>query len=154
MIQQLKGPFSVASRNSSGTSKPIGTTDQRGKHNGNGETVISGGMTFQGDINGFGQFRIFGRIEGAVDVKGDLIIEVGSHISGDVHAENVMLAGEVEGTLCASGKLEVFDTGAVMGDLRVASLVVSAGASICGKIECGRSEQKYTKVVPIETVGS
>ncbi len=153
MIQQVKGPMPVVSRNSNGLLTSIGRTDQRSKHYGNGETVISVGMTLQGDVRGVGRFRILGRIEGTVDVKGDLIIEVGSHISGDVHAENVMLGGEVDGNLYASGKLELSDSGAVKGDLKVASLIVAAGANICGKIECGWSEQKSTKVVPFETVG-
>lgn len=153
MIQQVKGPMPVGSRDSNGLQPPIGITDQRSKHYGNGETVISGGMILQGDVKGVGRFRILGRIEGTVDVKGDLIIEAGSHISGDVHAENVMLGGEVDGNLYASGKLELSKSGVVMGDLRVASLIVAAGASICGKIECGQSEQKSNKVVPFETVG-
>ena len=141
------------SRNPNRFQSPIGMTGKRSKHYGNGETVISVGMILQGDVKGVGRFRILGRIEGTVDVKGDLIIEAGSHISGDVHAENVMLGGEVDGNLYASGKLELSDSGAVKGDLKVASLIVAAGANICGKIECGWSDQTSTKVVPFETVG-
>ncbi len=116
----------------------------------NRESFISAGLTFEGKIEGVGQVRIAGSFKGEVRLKGNLTVEPGAHIIGEVRAENVVVSGEVEGNIYAACRVELLDSGVVTGDLKGASLIVAAGARICGNIECGQIEQKTSKVVSIE----
>ena len=114
-------------------------------------SVISAGLTVEGKIEGAGHVRIAGNFKGEVQLKGNLTVEPGAHIPGDIRAENVVVRGEVEGNIYAACRVELSGSGVVTGDLKGASLMVAAGARICGKIECGRIEQKTGKVVSIES---
>ena len=69
------------------------------------ETVISAGLTVEGKIEGEGNVRIAGRFQGDVHVEGDLTVEPGAHISGEIHAETVTIGGEVEGNVEATTRV-------------------------------------------------
>jgi len=73
-------------------------------------------------------------------VKGDLTVEPGSHISGEIRAENVVVRGEVEGNIQATSQVELLDSGVVIGDLKASSLTVAAGSHMRGKVEFGWDE--------------
>src|ERR1700754_253192 len=50
------------------------------------ESVISAGLTIEGKIEGAGHVRIAGEFKGDVNVKGNLTIEPGAHVTGGVKA--------------------------------------------------------------------
>ncbi len=118
------------------------------------ESFISAGLTMEGRIEGAGNVRIAGIFKGEVQLKGNVTVEPGARITGDISAERVLVSGEVEGNIYARFRLELSDSGVVTGDIKGASLIVAAGARICGKIECRRIEQKNNKVVSIDPVQS
>ncbi len=90
--------------------------------------------------------RIAGRFKGKVAMKGDLTIEAGAHISGEVRAENVVLRGKVEGNIHAASRVQLLETGVLIGDLKASSLTVATGSSMRGKVEFGWDELEAEKV--------
>ena len=120
----------------------------------NRESFVSPGLTMEGGIEGAGHVRIAGSFKGEVQLKGNETVVPGARITGDISAERVLVSGEVEGNICATFRVELSDSGVVTGDIKGASLIVAAGARICGKIECRRIEQKNSKVVSIDPVQS
>jgi len=129
----------------------LGVTSQSDLHPENKESLIAPGMTIEGKIEGTGHVRIVGRFKGEVSVKGDLTIERGAHISGEIRAENIVVRGEVEGNIHATGRVELSESGELTGDLRASSLTVTAGSRMRGKVEFGWDEGEAQKVVPIES---
>src|SRR5713101_9880498 len=63
------------------------------------ESLISAGLTIEGKIEGAGHVRIAGSFKGDVHVEGNLTIESGAHVSGEVRADNITIAGEVQGNI-------------------------------------------------------
>ena len=61
------------------------------------ESVLAAGITIEGKIEGNGNVRVVGRFKGTVNVKGELTIEPGASIEGEIRAESVLVAGEVPG---------------------------------------------------------
>ncbi len=116
----------------------------------NQESFIAPGLIIDGKIEGTGNVRIVGRFKGEVSVKGDLTIERGAHISGEIRAENIVVRGEVEGNVHASARVEFSESGELTGDLKASSLTVTAGSRMRGKVEFGWDEGETQKVVPIE----
>jgi cytoskeletal protein CcmA (bactofilin family) len=110
------------------------------------ETVISAGLTIEGKIEGEGDVRIAGRFDGDVQVQGDLTVEPGAHISGQIHAGTVTVGGEVEGNIEATTQVTLLESGQIIGDLKAATLIVAAGSRMRGKVEFGWDERGAGKI--------
>lgn len=104
------------------------------------ESVVAAGLTIEGKIEGAGNVRVAGRFKGTVNVKGELTIEPGAAIDGDVKAETVFVAGEVRGHLTSNSLVEFRESGTLIGDLKAAILTVAAGSKMRGKVEFGWKE--------------
>ncbi|MFQ5988862.1 MAG: polymer-forming cytoskeletal protein [Candidatus Methylomirabilales bacterium] len=104
------------------------------------ESVIAAGLTIEGKIQGAGNLRLAGRFEGNVQVQGDLTIEPGAQITGDLRADTVRLGGEIHGNIYASSRVELLESGSLNGDVTAGSLTVAAGSRMRGKVEFGWDE--------------
>ena len=114
------------------------------------ESLVAPGLTIDGKIEGAGNVLFAGRFKGEINVKGDLIVERGAHVSGKVRAENIFLRGEVEGNIHAMSRVELLESGVLVGDLEASSLTVAAGSRMRGKVDFGWDERGANKVIPIE----
>jgi cytoskeletal protein CcmA (bactofilin family) len=106
----------------------------------NAESILAAGLTIEGKIEGSGNFRVIGRFKGTVKVNGELTIEPGAFIEGEITAESVLVAGDVRGQIVAASRVEFKDSGTLIGDVKASSVVVSAGSKMRGKMEFGWKE--------------
>lgn len=106
----------------------------------NAESILAAGLTIEGKIEGTGNFRVVGRFKGTVKVNGELTIEPGAFIEGEITAESVLVAGDVRGQIAAATRVEFKDSGTLIGDVKASSVVVSAGSKMRGKMEFGWKE--------------
>ena len=86
--------------------------------------------------------RIAGRFKGDVDVRGDLTIEHGAHVTGSVRAEKVIVSGELVGNIEAASHVELMQSGSLTGDLKAATLSVAAGSRMRGQADFGWDDVK------------
>lgn len=114
------------------TAVPRGSPATPGK-----ESLIAADLTIEGKIEGGGSVRIAGKFKGDVNVQGDLTIEAGAKLTGSVRADKVTIAGELEGNVVEASRIDLLQTGTVIGDLKTRSLAVAAGATMRGKAEFG-----------------
>ena len=99
------------------------------------ETMISKECEISGGIAAKGSLRIDGKVAGDVTTDGDVLLGESGLIEGDVKAKNVVLAGTVRGNLKLTGKLELYPTAHLTGDVKVAVLNISDGAFFYGTCE-------------------
>jgi cytoskeletal protein CcmA (bactofilin family) len=104
------------------------------------ESIVAAGITIEGKIEGSGNVRVAGRFKGNVSVKGELTIEPGASIDGEVKADTVFVGGEVRGQLVSTSLIEFKESGTLIGDLKAGSLTVAAGSKMRGKVEFGWKE--------------
>jgi cytoskeletal protein CcmA (bactofilin family) len=104
------------------------------------ESLVAKGLTIEGKIEGTGDVRIAGRFKGTVNVKGEFRIEPGASIEGEVSADTVLVAGEVNGKIVAVSRVELKESGSLIGDLIAGSLTVAAGSKMRGSVEFGWKE--------------
>ena len=109
------------------------------------ETLIGADLPHPGKIEGGGSVRIAGSFKGDVNVQGDLTIEAGAKLTGGVRADKVTIAGELEGNVQEASRIDLLNTGAVIGDLKAGSVTVAAGARMRGKAEFGWDEGEGSK---------
>ncbi|QSX77992.1 bactofilin family protein [Agrilutibacter solisilvae] len=101
------------------------------------ESLIASDLTIEGKIEGAGHIRIAGRFKGDVHVQGDLTIEVGAKVNGGVRARKVVIAGELEGNIESAQRVELLESGVIIGDLKAETLLVAAGSRMKGQVEFG-----------------
>jgi cytoskeletal protein CcmA (bactofilin family) len=109
------------------------------------DSIIAAGLTVEGKIQGVGHLRIAGRFQGDVQVDGDLTIEPGAQVTGDLRASTVNVGGEVQGNIQGTTRVQLLQSGAVIGDVKAGSLTVAAGSRMRGKVEFGWEEEPTTR---------
>ena len=115
-----------------------------------GESVVAAGLTIEGKIEGSGNVRVAGSFKGTVHVKGELTIESGATVEAEVNADAVLVGGEVRGQIVASSRVELRESGVLIGDLKAGSLTVAAGSKMRGRVEFGWKEGEVESVPPTE----
>ena len=106
----------------------------------NSESILAAGLTIEGKIECNGNIRVAGRFQGNVKVTGELTVEPGASIDGEVKADTVLVGGEVKGLIVAASRVEFKESGVLIGDLKAGSLTVAAGSKMRGNVEFGWKE--------------
>src|ERR1700680_3607661 len=66
------------------------------------ESLIASDLTIEGKIEGAGHVRIAGTFKGDVHVHGNLTIDPGARLTGQVRANTVVVGGELDGNIEAA----------------------------------------------------
>jgi len=111
-----------------------GPAATRTSHDG-GPSILGRGARVRGRIGGDGDLRVEGQIEGDVVVSGELSIEEGGAITGDVGAASVVVGGALRGDVDARGPVAVRATAEVEGNLSGSEVSLEEGASFHGRID-------------------
>jgi cytoskeletal protein CcmA (bactofilin family) len=108
-------------------------------------TVIGEGAVVRGRIQGEGDLAIAGRVEGDVEVSGEIVVEVKGLVAANLTGQRVVVRGAVRGDLVGAESIEL-DAGArVVGDARAPRIRVAPGALIRGFVTTGPREPAATK---------
>lgn len=121
------------------------------------ETGMQGNIKFNGPIN----LRISGGFEGALEIKGTLIISENATVkAGIIRGENINIQGKVTGDIICN-RLELSRTANLVGNIQTASLVITEGAILNGECQMlvnengenkeAASKKKTEKKQPDET---
>jgi cytoskeletal protein CcmA (bactofilin family) len=98
-------------------------------------SVLGRGARVRGRVGGEGDLRVEGHVEGDVRLTGELSIEDGGAITGDVEASSVVIAGALTGDVAARGSVTIRATARVEGSMGGAEVSLEEGASFTGRIE-------------------
>lgn len=104
------------------------------------DSLLAADLTMEGRIQGRGNVRIAAIFNGDIHVQGDLTIEPGGRITGELRADTIRVGGEVHGNVQATSRVELLESGTLIGDLKAPSLTVAAGSRMRGKAEFGWPE--------------
>lgn len=109
------------------------------------ESIISADLTIEGKIVGSGHVRIAGRFKGDVQVDGNLSLDAGARLEGQVKASVVSVGGELIGNIDNAKRVELLETGVINGDVKAGSLTVAAGSRMRGQVEFGYEGESRSK---------
>ena len=118
------------------------------------ESFIGSDVTIEGKIEGGGHVRIAGRFKGDVLVQGNLTIDAGAQLTGQVTAKQVIISGELQGNIEGAERVELLDHGVLVGDVKAGSLTVAAGSRMRGKVEFGWTDKPSIVKEPSRGTGS
>ena len=101
-------------------------------------TSVGPDNIFKGSITGTGHSIILGKVEGDSDVEGTLVVGEGGVWTGNIFAENVVIAGIVEGNIVAKEKIDVVSTANIKGSLTSPFIAIAEGAVHEGEIHMAK----------------
>ena len=100
-------------------------------------TVIAPGARFEGRLSGGGCVVVSGRFEGDCDLQGSITLAEGGEWQGVLVADDVVVAGHVEGDVYARERVEVGPKARISGSLSGRSVAIAEGAVIEGELRVG-----------------
>jgi cytoskeletal protein CcmA (bactofilin family) len=115
------------------------------------ESVLGSGITIEGKMEGNGDVRIAGKFKGDIQIKGNLNIQKGAHLTAKISAEAITIEGELEGTVVASGQVTLAESGQVIGDLKAKTLTVAAGSRMRGNVEFGWNDSETVRLSSVRS---
>lgn len=103
-------------------------------------SVVATDASWKGDISSETSIQVFGKVEGTLTAREDVWVAEGAEVDATITAQRVIIAGNVSGSVIASGRFEALPTGRISADVSSPISVVHEGASINGNFRAGGSE--------------
>ena len=107
---------------------------------------IGQSLFIKGEVSGSEDLTVEGRVEGRIDLKDhNLTIGPNGRVHAEIHAKNITIIGEVTGNVVADEKVDLTDSGRLVGDIRAPRIAVSDGAQFKGSVDMvqGQGVEKH-----------
>lgn len=102
------------------------------------EPGIGQSVHIQGELTGHEDVTVEGRVDGRITVQEhSLTVAPTGVIHAEVRARSVLVEGQVVGNITADDRVEIAESGSVIGDIRAARVVLAEGARFRGSIDMG-----------------
>ncbi len=98
-------------------------------------TVIAAGTVFSGDLDSSDPVEIYGTLEGDAHVRGRLMVAEPGRVLGNIDAQTIVVAGEVQAGLLSADRIELRATARVSARLRSRAVAIAEGAVFDGDME-------------------
>ena len=97
--------------------------------------TVSRGVIIKGEISGQGDFFLDGTFEGKVNLpEGSFTAGPNAHVTAEIEAREIIVLGEVIGTLKARERVHISSTGRLTGDMDTRGIVIEDGAILHSKV--------------------
>ena len=101
-----------------------------------GDTAFFGAkLAIKGKVTGSGNLIVMGKLEGEVDLAGELVVAPPAVLNGEIRAVTLAVSGTVTGTLAAREKIHLEKSAVVSGRMNTPRISVVDGATFNGEIE-------------------
>jgi len=97
--------------------------------------AVGHNIKIKGEISGHGDFFLDGEFEGMIRLTGGTFT-VGSNarVSAEIEAREVVIRGEVIGSLKSCERVHIWSTGKLTGNMETRGIVIEDGAVLHGKV--------------------
>ena len=99
------------------------------------EPVVGPGARFEGTLFFHGEARVEGVVEGAVLARGTLHVAPGAVVRARIEADELVVAGTVEGDVVAPKRVALLAGARLVGDVRTGRLALADGSVLQGRCE-------------------
>jgi cytoskeletal protein CcmA (bactofilin family) len=108
-------------------------------------TILTAETEFKGTLGFSGDLQLHGKLEGSIEAdNGLLTIGEAALVKAEIHGQDVVIYGKVQGNIIASGRLELRGRAQVYGDVRAGKFLIEESALFVGRSEnlASRTEEK------------
>ncbi|MDR1837875.1 MAG: polymer-forming cytoskeletal protein [Treponema sp.] len=97
------------------------------------DTILSEDIDFTGTLNFEKPFLIRGKVSGEINASGVLVIDEDAVVNANIHAQRVLIRGQVKGDVVAVEKVELSLTGRLAGNLTAPEINMESGCIFNGR---------------------
>jgi cytoskeletal protein CcmA (bactofilin family) len=116
----------------------------------NSPARIGKSVVIRGEVKGNEDLIVDGRIEGTVSLaESRLTIGANANVAADLSAKDVLILGQVQGNVVATGRVELRAGCVVEGDIRALRLAVEDNAMFRGKVDLTQAVSKTIEAAKI-----
>ena len=98
-------------------------------------TVIGESILIRGEVSGKEDLIIKGKIEGNINLKKHLLIDMTGDVKADIDTSEIKVSGKLTGNIIATNRVEITDHGKMTGDIKSPRVVLADGAVFRGSID-------------------
>ena len=96
-------------------------------------SFLGKGTNIDGRFEVEGSVRIDGRVKGEIEGGADLVIGDSAYIEASIKVKNLTVMGEIHGNIICEDKLEINNTGKVVGEITAKRLIIEENAIFEGQ---------------------
>ena len=98
-------------------------------------TVISHGITIEGELTCDDDVVIEGTLRGKLVSKDTVKVETGAVVEADIAASSLSIGGQITGNVTASDRVDLMAGARLIGDVKASRLTIADGASFKGNVD-------------------
>lgn len=111
-------------------------------------TIVGSNVALTGTLKDDDDIAVYGMVEGEVLSEKTVTVGQTAQVKGPIRAAFVTIAGTVRGSVDASDKLEILETGKVFGSVNTKDLVIRSGAIFIGDCKMPSDEVNEAAAEP------
>ena len=106
---------------------------------------IGQSIEIKGELTGNEDLTIEGKVEGRIKLQDhNLTIGANGRITAEIRAKTVQVIGEVVGNITADDRVQIAETGSMVGDIIAPRVMLADGARFKGSIDMERKSTPVT----------
>jgi len=109
------------------------------------ESTIGEHSSFDGTLRSENSIRIRGTAQGEIETTKAVFVDEDAKVDAKITAASITVAGEVNGELACSGRVEIRPSGRITGTINAATLVMQEGAFFDGNLRMRTTESATTR---------
>ena len=99
-------------------------------------TTIGRGVVIEGEVKGGEDLVIDGKVDGTIELRQHtLTVGPTGTVKAELSAKSVVVLGKVNGSIQASERVRIGETGSVEGAISAPRLVMADGAQLQGRVD-------------------
>lgn len=106
------------------------------------KAFLGKGTEFDGKLMFGGSVRIDGDFKGEILGGGTLIVGEGANIEANIVVDNLLVSGDVRGSIETKKRIEIFSAGRLYGNIKTSIFVIQEGAVFEGDCQMGSEPEK------------
>lgn len=103
-------------------------------------SIIAADLKVVGTMSTEGVVKVDGLVEGNILADRQVLVSKGGEVKGDIQSNEVIVGGRIEGSVRATGRVEVQSTATVDGDILTKRILVHEGGEVNGNLRMGESD--------------
>jgi len=133
-------------------------------------STIGSGSTVQGNFTHRGNMLLTGHLVGDIHQDEEpsaskegytAVVGKSGFLEGNIHSAHAIIIGRIEGSVCATGRVEIYPGAVVNGDVTYSQINVHPDARVNGNLKCllsdlavnslgvGEDDQSLNNVLPM-----
>lgn len=112
---------------------PWGIFDRKQHDSGDWSGFLERGVKIEGKLETPGTLRIDSQMKGSLVSEATLILGEHARVDGEITGNSVIIAGQFDGVIQASGRVEIQAKAIVTGEIQTPCLIIEPGAIFDGQ---------------------